>query len=450
MKTMAGASAFLMGSCVSEFGSRHSYASQIINDPELDTVGHWVDVILQQTRDQRVAPPRAAYNFAMPMAAGFLAANGITRHYEDPYGLGQGPRTANPEVAYGVAFGICAAEVFQQPFVVERSKFLKRFPDGASKSEGIEWGKKVGKAILKMRTNDGSEPSKVNYYLGRYQRRDDVLKWSPTGPFYSEKPGPAFDSFERGLFPGQGKIKPWTMSSGSQFRANDFYDVHSGEFAEAYDQVYKLGGKDSKFRTKDQAEIAIFWEDGPWGVTPPGRFIFLALQLLKRKPMSFMERARVFALLGMTQCDASISAWDSKYTHDILRPESAIRLRSKKIGAQDPRIVQQRNWQSLIPTPNFPAYTSGHSTFGAAGAEIIALAMGTGNMRFSSETPDLVIWPQLRGVKREFTSIHQAAEENGMSRIYGGVHWMKDHTQAMWAGKNIARQAYKNMFKKIS
>lgn len=450
MKSMAGASAFMMGSCVSDFGRRQSYASQIISGSEIDTVGHWVDVILQQTRDQRVAPPRAAYNFAMPMVAGLVAANGITRKYEDPYSIGEGPKTANPEVAYGVAFGICAAEVFQQPFLVERSKFLKKFPSGAPKSEGIEWGKKVGKAILRMRTNDGSEPSKVNYYLGRYKRRNDVLKWSPSGPFYSEKPGPAFDSFERGLFPGHGKITPWTMRSGSQFRANAFHDVNSKEFAEEYDQVYKLGGKDSKHRTEDQAEIAIFWEDGPWGVTPPGHFVYIALQLLQKKKMSFMERAKAFALIGMTQCDSSISAWDSKYAHDILRPESAIRLRSKKFASQDPRIVQQRNWQSLIPTPNFPAYTSGHSTFGAAGAELIALILGTDKVKFSGGSPDLVIWPQLRGVTRHWTSLSQAAEENGMSRIYGGVHWMKDHTQAMWAGRAIARQAHKTMFKKIS
>ena len=137
----------MLSGCVTHFESRQSYASQIINSDELDTVEYWVDVILQQTRDQRVAPPRAAYNFAMPMAAGFLAANGITGLYEDPYGLGDGPKNANVEIAYGVAFGICAAEVFQQPFLIERNKFVRSFPDGEAKTQAIEWGKKVGKAI---------------------------------------------------------------------------------------------------------------------------------------------------------------------------------------------------------------------------------------------------------------------------------------------------------------
>ena len=238
---------------------------------------------MQQTRDQRVAPPRAAYNFAMPMAAGFLAENGIRRDYEEHFGIGEGSKNANPEVAYGVAFAIAAAEVFQQPFLVERISFLKNFPDSEAKRSGVSWGKKVGKAVLKMRTNDGSEPSEVNYYLGRYDRRSDILKWSPTGSFYSATPGPAFGSFERGLFPGHGKIKPWAMTSSSQFRASDFHDPRSKEFAEEYDMVKKLGGKDSKHRTTDQAEIALYWEDGPWGVTPPGHFVYIGMQVLQHK-----------------------------------------------------------------------------------------------------------------------------------------------------------------------
>ncbi|MEM9423117.1 MAG: hypothetical protein AAF986_11585, partial [Pseudomonadota bacterium] len=257
-----------VGCATAPYGSKHSYLSQIVRPENQNTVFHWVDIVLQQVRDQRVTPPRAAYNFAMPMAAGFLAANGITQTYEEPYGIGQGPAGANSEVAYGVAFATAAAEVFQQPFMLEKNRFLDRFVDGEAKSLGVAWGKKVGRAVVRMRNDDGAEPSEVNYYLGRYQRRDDSLKWSPTGPFYSAAPGPAFGSFDRGLFPGHGKITPWTMTSGSQFRAIEFYDPASPEFAKEYDMIRRLGGADSTIRTKDQAEIALFWEDGPWGVTP--------------------------------------------------------------------------------------------------------------------------------------------------------------------------------------
>lgn len=449
LKNSAALSASLLAGCsVTSFGNNQSYITQILEPKNQNTVFYWIDVILQQTRDQRIPPPRAAYNLAMPMAAGFLAANAICDCYEEPFNVGVGPKDADPEIAYGVAFAVAAAEVFQQPFILEKSKFLKQFANSERKNEAIAFGKKVGKHVVKMRNDDGAEPSEVNYYLGRYERRSDNLKWSPTGPFYSAQPGPAFGSFARGLFPGQGKIKPWTMNSGKQFRVSEFHDPRSPEFAEEFDNIRHIGSANSNIRTKDQSEIALFWEDGPWGITPPGHFTYFGIQLLQHRQLSFIELARAFALIGMTQCDASICAWDNKYHHDILRPESAIRQRAALLDNNDSRVEQEESWRSFIPTPEFPAYTSGHSTFGAAGAEMIALINGTDKVSFSSQAPDLVLWPQLRGVSRHWTSLSQAAEENGMSRLYGGVHWMLDHTEAMRAGKSIAQQAFNNVFVK--
>lgn len=443
---MGGAAAAALSGCVAPMGHRNSYFSQILAPQNNNAVFHWLDVILQQTRDQRVAPPRAAYNFAMPLVAGFLAVNGITRTYAEPYRIGFGPTGADLNAAYAAAFATCASEVFQQPFLVERNSYFEGIPDGVAKSRGAKWGRHVGMQIVKMRTNDGAEPSKVNYYLGRYQQREDVLGWTPTGPFYGAKPGPAFDTYSRALFPGHGQIKPWTMVSGSQFRAPNFYHPASPEFAKEFDLVRRLGGAKSYHRTADQAEIALFWEDGPWGVTPPGHFLYLAAQILQHNPVPLVERARQFALLGMTQCDASISAWDSKYAHDILRPETAIRSRASKMGNPDPRVRKYRGWQSFIPTPEFPAYTSGHSTFGAAGAEMIRAFHGSDRINLSGQSPDQVLWPQLRGVRRHWTSLSQIEEENGLSRIYGGVHWMADHIEATRSGHAIARHALANLF----
>ena len=442
MTAMAGC----IGPHVAAPGHRSSYMSRILMPQHRNTVFRWVDAALQQVRDQRVPPPRAAYNLGLPTAAGFLAANGIVQAYDEPFGIGPGPQGADPEVAYGVAFAVAAAEAFQQPFLFERIAFLDQFPGSEAKSLGVEWGRAAGRLVLDLRTNDGSEPSEANYYLGRYERRTDSLRWRPTAPFYGARPGPAFASFDRGLYPGHGRIEPWTMKSGSQFRAPDFHDPASPEFAEEFDMIRRLGAADSTVRTADQSQIAMFWEDGPWGVTPPGHFTCIAVQLLQDRGLDFIELARAFALLGMTQCDASISAWDSKYHHDIVRPESAIRVRAPEFGNPDPRVARQPRWQSYIPTPEFPAYTSGHSTFGAAAAEMIALILGRDDVSFSGQSPDKVLWPQLQGVTRHWTSLNRMAEENGMSRLYGGVHWAMDHTEAMKAGRAIARQAFHTTF----
>lgn len=445
----AGAALLGLPACsTASFGTKASYLTNIVEPRYHNVVYHWVDILMQQVRDQRVAPPRAAYNFAGPMVAGFIAANAILGRYEDPYGFGPGPQGANAELAYGVAFATVASECFQQPFLMERNAFKNRYPDGEARDLAVQWGRKIGIAINKMRTHDGSEPHRVNHYLGRYPRREDSLRWTPTGASYAAGPGPAVDAYARGLFPGHGKIKPWTMRSTDQFRVRDFPDIASPEFTADYDLIRRIGGKNSMERTADQEEIALFWEDGPWGITPPGHFLYIAMQVMQNRGFDFLDMARNFALLGATQADASISAWDSKYHHDIIRPETAICFRSTSYAQRNPRIEQERDWQSFIPTPNFPAYTSGHSTFGAAGVEMTKLLMGTDQIAFSHESPDQVLWPVLKGRRRYFTNLEQALDENGWSRLYGGVHWKVDHDAATWAGREIARHAHATMFQR--
>jgi len=445
---VAAMAALSAGCSTTRFGSKSSYLTPILSPKNHNAVYHWVDIVLQQVRDQRVPPPRAAYNFAAPMAAGFLAANSIIGRYDDPYGLGEGPAGADPEVAYGVAFATAASECFQQPFLFERLAFKKRFANSEAKSLGVEWGRKVGLHIVKMRTNDGSEPNRINYYLDRYPRRTDILNWDPTGGAYGDSVGPVVGSYDRGLFPGLGKVVPWTMRRNDQFQPADFIDPASPEFAKQFDYVRKIGCVGSDIRTEDESLIALFWEDGPWGITPPGHFIYIAMQVLQDQGMDFLDTARAFALLGMTQADAAINAWNSKYHHDVLRPETAIRFRANSFGNSSAAVQQESGWKSYIPTPNFPAYTSGHSTFGAVGAEMTALLLGTDEVVFSHESPDQIGWPQLTGKTRHWTSLSQAAEEIGLSRLYGGVHWELDHTAGMTAGREIARQAFRTMFQR--
>ena len=442
----AAALTSLGAGCVSQYGHRSSYATQIIEPQHHNAVFEWVDAALQQVRDQRLTSPHAAYCLSLPLSAGFVAANAITQTFDEPFGVGLGPAGADPEVAYGVAFATAAAEAFQQPFVFRRSTFLNRFPGSEAKSLGVQWGRRVARHVLDMRTDDGSEPSEVDYYFDDYPRRTDALQWSPTGPFYGARPGPAFSTFDRGLLPGQGRIRPWTLTSGSQFRASDFYDPASPEFASEFDTIRVLGSDVSSVRTAEESEIALFWEDGPWGITQPGHFLYIAMQLLQDRDLALVDLARAFALIGMSQCDASIAVWDSKYHHDILRPETAIRVRAPDFGNPDPRVAREPRWRSYIPTPEFPAYPSGHSAFGAAAAELIALMLGRDDIAFSGQSPDQVIWPQLRGVTRHWTSLTQMAEENGWSRIYGGVHWEKDHSESVRMGRAIARQAFESTF----
>ncbi len=384
---------------------------------------------------------------AMGHVAGFSAVNGVHGKYADTYGFGNAPAGTNALAAYHTAMDIALSEAFQVSFYAERRRLLARLSNSENKTLGIEWGKRVGQRMVQMRAKDGSDPTKVNYYTGSYRPTNHIGSWEPTLPNFTAGTGPQVPSYHRPLFPSMGDIDPWIMGDKKLFRAPAFWDFRSKSFADEYAEVKELGSAHSRTRTADQTEIALFWEDGPRGATPPGHWLIIAMQLCQGR-FSIYELARIMALASIAQADAAITAWDSKYHYDILRPETAIRYRAHKLGNRDPRVKGQTGWTSLINTPPFPAYTSGHSCFSGAGARAIALALGTDRVKFTRFPTDLVNWPQLCGVTRNFSSIWQAAEENGQSRIYGGVHWQIDNRIALYVGSKLADHAFANAFQR--
>jgi membrane-associated phospholipid phosphatase len=114
--------------------------------------------------------------------------------------------------------------------------------------------------------------------------------------------------------------------------------------------------------------------------------------------MSEVRAARAFALLNMAMHDAGVGCWDAKYFYYNPRPSQL-----------DARIKTQ------IGIPNFPAYTSGHSTFSAAGAAIMSYLFSSGAANFSA-----------------------MKDEAGISRLYGGIHYRADIDSGKVHGARIA------------
>jgi hypothetical protein len=156
---------------------------------------------------------------------------------------------------------------------------------------------------------------------------------------------------------------------------------------------------------------------------------------------TLLENARLFALLNIAEADAGIVSWDAKYEYDFWRPVTAIRAADTD---GNPATIADADWTPLIATPPFPAYTSGHSTFSAAAAAVLAEFFGTDEFAFTleSENPD--------AADRSFTSFSQAASESGLSRIYGGIHWSFDNTFGLSTGDAVGRFVFQNELRPIS
>ena len=214
-------------------------------------------------------------------------------------------------------------------------------------------------------------------------------------------------------------------------------------------------------RTREQTQIGIYWGyDGTPGLgTPPRLYNQIAMKIAEQMHSDTVELARLLALINVAMADAGLSAWATKYDDEFARPITAIREASLY---GNPRIEENQEWTPLgAPasnkigpnfTPPFPAYTSGHATFGGALFQILRNFYRTDRIaftfvsdEFNGETLDNTGAPRRR-IARSFRSLSQAEEENGQSRIYLGIHWSFDKTEGIAQGRRVADYVMRNVF----
>jgi hypothetical protein len=327
---------------------------------------------------------------------------------------------------------------------------LDHVPDGPSESQGVALGAHVARDILRARRDDGAGAMMT-------------FSSSNVPGAYQTYPGePA------ALTPNWGDVLPFTMGSVADFIAPPPPALDSREYALAYKEVKHLGGDGVNTptdRTPEQTNIGIFWAyDGTPGLgTPPRMYNQIARTIANQQHNTPVQNARMFALINFAMADAGIASWETKFVYDFWRPIRGIRQTDPAGNSLDdgnPNTTVDPNWTPLgAPftnaaagqhnfTPPFPAYTSGHATFGAALFETLARFYGTDHIAFTigsdefngvNRGADGLVRPVMT---RSFTSFSQAAEENGQSRIYLGIHWAFDKTAGIAEGDAIADFAF--------
>jgi membrane-associated phospholipid phosphatase len=192
--------------------------------------------------------------------------------------------------------------------------------------------------------------------------------------------------------------------------------------------VKELGGATSVTRTAEQELIAYFWADFTYTVTPPGHWNQIARSAATSLDLSLAQKARLFALLNIALADAAIATWDAKYAFNFWRPVTAIQQADLDDNSET---VADADWTPLLPTPSFPEYVSGHSAFSSAAAAVLTRFLGTDHVSFT------VVSDSVPGVIRSYSSFAAATEEIGMSRVYGGIHFLSGDLDGLRLGHAI-------------
>jgi hypothetical protein len=368
---------------------------------QADEVVYWNNVTLSAIRGAKTPPPRAARALAMVHAAVYDAVDAVAPTGFAPYlykgaagQAGGSPQAAADQAAHDVLAHLFPT--FQAGLDSALAAQLATIAAGPAKTAGIAAGQASAAAMWAARqSDDGSVPPGPPPVTG-------FGAWVPTPP-----------TFAAYLLPGWGLVKPFCMASGSQFRQSGPPALNTGDWAKSFNQVKELGCTNCPSRTTDQTQIALFWADGAGTETPPGHWNSIAQTVSAQKGLSLAQNARLFALLNLAEVDASIAIWDMKWTYYSVRPVTAIRAADPAVNKA---ISPDAAWTSLLATPPFPDYESGHRAFSDAAAEVLGFYFGDVTAFTASSDG-------LPSVTRSYAKFRDAAEEAGLSRIYGGIHF---------------------------
>jgi hypothetical protein len=413
---------------------------------------------------QQLGPGRSSRAMAIVHIAMFDVLNAAVGGYQGYTSLGRvygepSLKAAIAQAAHDTLVALFSAQ--SASFDAALAEDLARVPDRRAKYDGVRLGQRAAAAILALRADDGSqhdEPAMGTEYVPSEQPgfwRLDPVSQIPVA-----------------LGAHWGEVAPFVLASTDQFRAPPPPALTSAEYTAAYNEVTALGGDGittPTLRSEEQTQISTYWAyDGtPSLCAPPRLYNQIAVTIAQQQGSDLMETARLLALVNTAMADAGTAAWESKYHYAYWRPVTGVRESDPGSGPSglgdgnpdtlgDPTFsplgAPASNLSALNFTPPFPAYPSGHATFGGALFQTLrrfyrtdAIAFTFVSDEFNGVTLDNQGNPRPL-LPRSFSSLSQAEEENGQSRIYLGIHWSFDKTAGIAQGNAIADYVFENAF----
>jgi hypothetical protein len=379
-----------------------------------DVITDWNEKAVALVTKHKMLPPQAERIIACMHVAMFDTINTVDRRYQ-PYGVSvPAAKDVSKEAAAAAAAGGVLARLFVKDADELRSaleSYLTPIQDGSSKSDGIKLGEKVAAETVMARQSDGADATDA------YRPRTMPGVYVPT-PITASSMWP--------------KVKPFAMTSPSQFRPQPPLALHSTEWAADYNEIKALGGKNSSQRTARQTEDATFWL-----MTGPASYYPLVRQLVSAKKMDLVESARFMALVSTAVADSFIAVFDAKYHYEFWRPITAIR--NGDID-DNPGTELDATWQPIDNTPMHPEYPCAHCISSAAVAAVIENVLG------SPDIPEVSMTSATApGVIHRWSNVWNFADEVSIARIYAGFHY-RFSTRV---GQNMGREIGKLVVHKL-
>jgi hypothetical protein len=342
---------------------------------------------------------------AMLHIAMFEAVNAIDRRYA-PYKLSlSADRAASREAAaasaaYDVLLALHPDKKADLDATLAGS--LAGITENEAKSKGIELGKQAAAGIIALRTNDGSNTPED------YRPATTAGVYVPTTiPIESTS----------------SKIKPFAMTSASQFRAAPPPALTSETWTRDLNEIREIGSNTSARRSAEQTTIARFWF-----FTGPRTYNTIVRQIAANRKMDLVDCARLYALTSIAGADAFIAVFEAKYAYNFWRPVTAIRNADLTSNPATPR---EASWQPLGVTPMHPEYPCAHCITASAVASVLQHVVG-------NEIDEITLTsPTAAGVTRKWTRLQDYSDEVSSARIYAGFHYRFSTEAGKDMGKKI-------------
>lgn len=282
---------------------------------------------------------------------------------------------------------------------------LKPAAVSASFARSQAFGRSIAAAVYNWSLTDNFNPSNAGYVPPVFDGA-----WVPTPPAGLNGVLPYLSTARRFL-------TTYTAAPAFPFA---YSELSNSDFYKMVRNVYDV----SQALTQEQKDIALFWVDqgNGTGYTPAGHDFSIITQALEKTGASLAIAAETYAKGGIAERDASIVCFTSKYTYNLLRPITYIR---KLIDV---------NWSSFIPTPPHPEYPAAHAFVTGSVMQAVTDVLGD-NLAITDHTYDFRGWSP-----RTYATLFKAAEEAGISRLYGGIHYLTSINIGLSLAKDLGNR----------